>query len=92
MCYGYGAGKSYAIIRHLLKYVGFTDVQASPKSPDFKHKTTNEALWVVSRNTPTWVPLQLEKLEAARQEFIASGGGNRGQNNRSFSGAEFKDF
>jgi single stranded DNA-binding protein len=66
--------------------------KASPKSPDFKHKTTNEALWVVSRNTPTWVPLQLEKLEAARQEFISSGGGNGGQNNRLFSGGEFKDF
>lgn len=68
-------------------------LQASPKSPDFKHKTTQEALWIVSYKTPAWVPTQLEKLEAARQEHIASGGGGRSQNNRSnaFS-ADFKDF
>jgi len=69
----------------------------SPKSPDFKHKTTNEALWIVSSRTPAWVPLQLEKLEAARQEFIAKGGnpnGGRSQSRQSntFSGADFKDF
>jgi len=69
----------------------------SPKSPDFKHKTTNEALWIVSKRTPAWVPLQLQKLEAARQDFIASGGnpnGGRSQSRQSntFSGADFKDF
>jgi len=72
-------------------------LQASPKSPDFKHKTTQEALWIVSKRTPAWVPVQLEKLEAARQDFIASGGnpnGGRSQSRQSntFSGADFKDF
>ena len=66
--------------------------QPSPKSPDFKHKTTNEALWIVSKRTPSWVPLQLEKLEAARQEFITSGGRTQNRQSNTFSGADFKDF
>ncbi|XP_024359366.1 protein OSB1, mitochondrial [Physcomitrium patens] len=63
----------------------------SPKTPDFKHKSTNEALWIVSKKTPSWVPGQLEKLEAAKQKFIASGGGMPRQSN-SISGVDFKDF
>lgn len=65
--------------------------QPSPKTPDFKHKSTNEALWIVSKKTPSWVPGQLEKLEAAKQKFIASGGGMPRQSN-SISGVDFKDF
>jgi single-strand DNA-binding protein len=35
---------------------------ANPRSPDFKHKETGEALWIESRDTPTWV---LETLGGA---------------------------
>lgn len=64
----------------------------SPKSPDFKHKTTNEALWIVSRRTPSWVPLQLEKLEAYKQEVMTNGGRTQNRQPNVFSGADFKDF
>ncbi|KAG0562412.1 hypothetical protein KC19_9G143900 [Ceratodon purpureus] len=64
----------------------------SPKSPDFKHKTTNEALWIVSKRTPSWVPLQLEKLEKAKQEFMTNGGRTQNRQSNIFSGADFKDF
>ncbi|XP_022727472.1 protein OSB1, mitochondrial-like [Durio zibethinus] len=36
----------------------------SPKSPDFKHKDTGEALWVEGRNNPHWVKSQLAILDS----------------------------
>ncbi|XP_022769535.1 protein OSB2, chloroplastic-like, partial [Durio zibethinus] len=36
----------------------------SPKSPDFKHKDTGEALWVEGRNNPRWVKSQLAILDS----------------------------
>jgi hypothetical protein len=64
----------------------------NPRYPDFKHKTTNEALWVDSYKTPEWVPDQLEKLEAARKKFEASRGELAGhpQNETNMTG--LKDF
>jgi hypothetical protein len=27
----------------------------NPRAPDFKHRTEDKALWISSRNTPSWV-------------------------------------
>jgi hypothetical protein len=32
----------------------------NPKAPDFKHKTDNTALWVISQDTPRWVVQHIE--------------------------------
>eukprot|EP00850_Spirogloea_muscicola_P001888 SM000007S20848 [mRNA] locus=s7:521683:523212:- [translate_table: standard] len=46
--------------------------KTNPKSPDFKHKETGEALWIDSRQTPPWVAGQLSRgtdlLDAAMTE------------------------
>ncbi|KAK3149936.1 hypothetical protein QOZ80_3AG0225030 [Eleusine coracana subsp. coracana] len=36
----------------------------SPRHPDFKHKSTGEALWVDGRNNPNWVVSQLAVLDS----------------------------
>ncbi|CAK9265225.1 unnamed protein product [Sphagnum jensenii] len=64
----------------------------NPRYPDFKHKTTNEALWVDSYKTPEWVPDQLEKLEAARKEFEASRGESAGHSQNETNMTGLKDF
>jgi hypothetical protein len=37
--------------------------QRNPKAPDFKHKSTQEALWINSWNNPPWVEQQLAVLQ-----------------------------
>jgi hypothetical protein len=64
----------------------------NPRYPDFKHKTTNEALWIDSYKTPKWVPGQLEKLEAARRQFEASRGKSAGRTQHDPNFMDFKDF
>lgn len=41
------------------------DTKKSPRSPDFKHKTTGEALWI--NGCPDWVRLRLEVLASKSQ-------------------------
>ncbi|KAJ7532581.1 hypothetical protein O6H91_13G010900 [Diphasiastrum complanatum] len=36
----------------------------NPKSPDFKHRSSGEALWIEGWNTPSWVNSQLEALDS----------------------------
>ncbi|XP_078150049.1 protein OSB1, mitochondrial-like [Carex rostrata] len=36
----------------------------NPNAPDFKHKDTNEALWINSKYIPDWVNSQLEILDS----------------------------
>jgi len=50
---------------------------ANPRSPDFKHKETGEALWVESRDTPAWV---LETLGGGAQQ-------SRQQDSDAYTGA-----
>ena len=53
----------------------FWDNRASkknPKAPDFKHKETGEALWIQSRNTPSWVASSLKELDMNKQVYINS--------------------
>jgi hypothetical protein len=38
--------------------------QKNPKYPDFKHKSTGEALWVDGRSNPNWVISQLAILDS----------------------------
>jgi single stranded DNA-binding protein len=52
----------------------------NPKAPDFKHKETGEALWVESRNTPTWVASSLKELDLNKQVDINALLGSEGQN------------
>uniref|UniRef100_A0A8R7UJ27 Protein OSB2, chloroplastic n=1 Tax=Triticum urartu TaxID=4572 RepID=A0A8R7UJ27_TRIUA len=40
------------------------DKQKNPRYPDFKHKSTGEALWVEGRNNPNWVVSQLAILDS----------------------------
>lgn len=35
----------------------------NPKAPDFKHKSTNEVLWVESFRNPSWVESELKKYD-----------------------------
>ena len=53
---------------------------ANPRSPDFKHKESGEALWIESRDTPTWV---LETLGggAAQQDSQQDSDAYRGATN-----------
>jgi single-strand DNA-binding protein len=57
---------------------------ANPKSPDFKHKESGDALWIDSRDTPAWV---LETLSggggapAAQQSRQPAGDGYYGASN-----------
>jgi len=44
---------------------------ANPRSPDFKHKESGEALWIESRDTPAWV-----------LETLSEGGGQQAQQQR----------
>ncbi len=71
---------------------GLELLQQNPRYPDFKHKTTNEALWVDSYKTPEWVPDQLEKLEAARKEFEASRGESAGHSQNETNMTGLRDF
>ena len=41
---------------------------ANPRSPDFKHKETGEALWIESRDTPAWVLETLGTSAAPQQQ------------------------
>lgn len=41
----------------------------NPKSPDFKHKDTGEALWLDSKYNPPWVKSQLEILDSKMQSY-----------------------
>ncbi|XP_078437358.1 protein OSB1, mitochondrial-like [Wolffia australiana] len=41
----------------------------NPKSPDFKHKDTGEALWIEGRYSPPWVKSQLAKLDSKMRSF-----------------------
>ena len=43
----------------------------SPKAPDFKHKETGEALWIVSATTPSWVEASLRELDAHQETDMA---------------------
>ncbi|KAL0712032.1 hypothetical protein Bca4012_019010 [Brassica carinata] len=40
----------------------------NPRLPDFKHKDTDEALWLSSDTTPVWVTRHLELLDQRRGE------------------------
>ncbi|KAL0877410.1 hypothetical protein Bca101_027115 [Brassica carinata] len=40
----------------------------NPRLPDFKHKHTDEALWLRSDTTPVWVTRHLELLDQRRGE------------------------
>jgi len=62
----------------------FWDNRASkknPRAPDFKHKETGEALWVESRNTPSWVASSLKELDLNKQVDINALLGSDGQRN-----------
>ncbi|KAK3278561.1 hypothetical protein CYMTET_13508 [Cymbomonas tetramitiformis] len=41
----------------------------NPKAPDFKHKDTNEPLWINSYDTPSWVAEKLREMDEKRREM-----------------------
>lgn len=45
----------------------------NPKSPDFKHKVTGEALWIISKSTPMWVIPNLPPAKPKQEVNIARG-------------------
>ena len=49
----------------------------NPRAPDFKHKATGNGLWINSRDTPAWVPAEVDRLgsEPPMQDHAAGGGG-----------------
>ncbi|KAG2325082.1 hypothetical protein Bca52824_007810 [Brassica carinata] len=46
----------------------FLRSKKNPRLPDFKHKDTDEALWLSSDTTPVWVTRYLELLDQRRGE------------------------
>lgn len=45
----------------------------NPKSPDFKHKHTSEALWVEGKYNPPWVKSQLAILDTRMGSLQSNG-------------------
>ncbi|KAL3685568.1 hypothetical protein R1sor_003590 [Riccia sorocarpa] len=60
----------------------------NPKAPDFKHKSTQEVLWLNSWSNPPWVAAQL----AAWEEKQAQTGGGQRTNRNSLSSFKDSDF
>ncbi|GAB5359246.1 hypothetical protein AAMO2058_000527800 [Amorphochlora amoebiformis] len=46
--------------------------ERSPKYPDFKHKTTQEALWIDSWDSPKWVKAILTQMDDAAKDHEAA--------------------
>ncbi|KAL2653607.1 hypothetical protein R1flu_021735 [Riccia fluitans] len=60
----------------------------NPKAPDFKHKSTQEVLWLTSWNNPPWVAAQL----AAWEEKQSQTGGAQRSNKNNISSFKDSDF
>lgn len=45
----------------------------TPQHPDFKHKTTGEALWISSVSSPAWVNSQLAAMDSKAQRLREHG-------------------
>lgn len=41
----------------------FLDLQASPRSPDFRNKETKIGLWINDLKLPSWVPQKLKEFD-----------------------------
>jgi len=50
--------------------------ERSPRYPDFKHKTTQEALWVDSWDSPNWVKAILSQMDDAALKHRNTGTGS----------------
>eukprot|EP00250_Pteridium_aquilinum_P006014 c16010_g1_i1 orf=173-1327(+) len=49
-------------------------LKKNPKQPDFKSKSSGEALWIDGFNNPTWVKSQVEALDS-KAKAVKDGGG-----------------
>lgn len=57
----------------------------NPRSPDFKHKDSGEALWIDSKQSPLWVRSQLNVLDSKLKKW---GGGSSAKSRVSLSSFE----
>lgn len=65
-------------------------MQKNAKYPDFKHKTSGEALWIESYNNPIWVKSQLQAMDSKVKIAKEEGGGVSGSKEKS-SKISFED-
>ncbi|CAM6096009.1 unnamed protein product [Calypogeia fissa] len=68
------------------------DTKRNPKAPDFKHKSTNEGLWVKSWNNPPWVEQQLAVLEEKKRQHKGNFGDSAGSQDKNLTSFKDSDF